>query len=286
MSTINSIFFFDKFENKFVFKVSRTFFWIFTALAILTVVVSALSFIYSVIPPIKESVTMKPLPGEPTIAYQDVLNEITPPVPSTQPSPNYEQTPQTEQQQNYSASVPRAKSELEILYDSLGTFFPGVWEGVYQDVPSGRDFFGRITGYQKVLVRQGLKNEVQYSLNRIQGDPSKTSIIKNMLAIIPKFENSKRERALYIYLNLLRGKWYEYNNQIEQIKYEYGQQMSLAETKYFTAKAEKEELESKAVKGLGGGIVLIALLGLILSFLAIERNTRTIRELIEKGKMP
>jgi hypothetical protein len=283
MSTNNSVFFFDKFENKFVFKISRTFFWIFTAIAILTVIISIFSLLYSIIPPGKDNVTMKTLPPEPiTVPYEDVLNEINPPSSLTgivQPNT------QNVQQQNYSKPIQKIKSETDIILDSLGAFFPGIWEGIYQNYPARHDFFGRITPPQRILVRQGLKNIVQYTLNRIKGDPSKIEILKNMTAIIPKFESSKRERALYIYLNILRNKWSEYNNQVGQIKYEYDKQLSQAEANYLNAKSDKEELESKAIKGLGAGIVLIAILGLVLSFLAIERNTRAIRELIEKEKL-
>lgn len=276
--------FWDRLEKKIIFKFSRTFFWVFTALAGLLIVISALSFLYSVVPPGKEKVVKQSYPVVPKVSYKEILNEITP---KEMPKQEVATTRTASENNTYSqqeTQIKPAKSQVEILLDSLSALFPNSWEGVFHNVETGKDIFGRVKGYQKVLTGEGAKYIVINYLYLFNSENEKIEELKEILKLIPSFNEGQRVEALRAYTSLSRRNRRTYQIQVRNIDYEYNQKLAEAETKFIQAKVKKEALESNSIKGLGTGIVAVSLIGLILSFLAIERNTRAIKILIEKGE--
>lgn len=283
MESHNS-FFFDKLEKKFVFKVSRTFFWIITTLTVLTIVTSLMLLTYSFIPPVKEEVEEQLSPPKPFISYDEIMNELIPQLPTNDLTEQKQIKIKKQQSNTTPLDIPikNKKSDLDILLDSLGTYFPSSWEASYRNYPTSLDFSGRVTDYRKELVSYGLKNKVEFFLKILDDDANKIYVLKNMLSVITKIEVTERTRAIESYVNLLESKWNKYQNDLEKIRIENNERTLQAEERYVSAKIYKQELENNALKGLIGGTVLIAFLGMFLGLLAIERNTRALRELIEE----
>ena len=275
-------FFFDKLEKKFVFKISRTFFWIVTAGTVLTIITSLLLLFYSFVPPDKEEVKIQSPPEIPKISYEELINHLQPQLPSEDLIKQKEIKVKPSDITLREIPIEIKKSKLEILLDSLGTYFPSAWEPIYKQYATSMDFSGRVTGYRKEFVSYGIKIKVERFLKIFSNDTIRMQVLTDVLNILPKIDVADRKRAMESYINLWEIKWNKYNNDLEEIRIENDSRISQAEAQYLNDKFEKEKLEDYALKGLAGGIALIAFLGLFLSLLAIERNTRMINELIKK----
>jgi len=285
MSKNKSIAQFDQIEQKVVFRVSRTFFWIFVAIAGLSIVAAVLVLIYSIIPPGKEDVVKEQYPAEPKVTIEDMLAAITP----TPPPPKYEEpTPQvtkpTEQPiTEYVEPVDSLQLKLDALLDSLGTFIKSGWGITYEIYITGYDWFGRPS--YGTRAKRGLKSDLVNLLDEYFGlKEEKIVILQFLIDVMHQIGEDRREKALRFFIRSTKDKWRDYRNAISRIESDFSIRLASAEAEYASAKLEKAELSNKALISLGSAIVLIALVGLILCFLAIERNTRAVKELLEREK--
>ncbi len=277
----NSFYNYDKFEKKFVFKMSRTIFLLMSFLAIISITISIFMFIYSITPTIKKTVLKEEYPKSPIVSYDEIDNQINS---LTQKLQSNQKIQFPEDQKKIKTTIAQIKkTQLDDLLDSLKAYFSTSWEDAYNTIPLERDYFGRITESRKILLKQGLKNKLDTILIYCQEDSAKVRVVKNILAIIKKFQIEKRELAFTVYLSIMKNKLDNYDNAKREIDDKYSEQITLTETKYFQSKIEKDLLESRSITIFGAGIISLALIGLNLSFLAIERNTRSIKELIVQG---
>jgi hypothetical protein len=282
MFSIKNLFKPDNLEKDIVFKVSRVFFWIFTGVGLLTFIVSIFVLLYTIIPSIKGNAEIQTLPKEPEITFNDILKEITP--------VEYVETKETEKlkskttldnqevSKNYFDPL---ETKFNSLLDSLKKFFPDKWEPIYRSYELGRDFYGRVTGYGQYLAEEGMKTIVIRFLTRYDSKDKQIGVLQDIIQIIEKIDSAKREKAFYAYFNVVERKWNDYQNAVDQIQYQNAMNVQEVEMEYTASVAKKVSLRELAKYGLAGAIVLVALFGLILAFLAIERNTRAIKQLIE-----
>lgn len=138
-----------KLNKKFVFTISRGFFWIFVIVSSLTILTATFVFIYSIIPPTKREITKKTYPEKPAISYEEVLSEITPIEKTITKSENTQQQVEyTEEESDQEVSyVEPTKDTLQLkfetLMDSLGSLIKTDWNLTYERYIVGYDWFGR-----------------------------------------------------------------------------------------------------------------------------------------------
>jgi hypothetical protein len=271
--------FIDKLENNLVFNFSRIFFWLIALLVIIATIISIGALIYSFVPPQKENIPFLVEPKLPIISYDKIKTQLIP-----QPSYNekIEKTKKEVTNKNI-ANDDMQVNEVKILMDSLGQYFPNSWDGIYNNKPSAKDYYGNGIDYKKILVRSGLKNEVE---NFIKGadDSIKIHVIKNILGIIPNFEGDKREKALRLFFNICLETWTNYTNDVGRIIKENKEIELQKDKKFRNDLADKANLKTQALIAIGSGIILFGMLGLYLSFLSIERNTRILKNYLDKEK--
>lgn len=296
MSKNKNIIQFDQIEQKVVFQVSRTFFWIFVAIAGLSIVAAVLVLTYSIIPPGKEDVVKEQYPAEPKASLEVSLEEIRVAVTPAPPPPKYkEPTPQVTQPTEqpvtkYKEPVDSLQLKINALLDSLGTFVKSGWGITYESYITGYDWFGRPL-YAK-RAKRGLRSDLENLLNEyFEPKQEKITRLEFLIDVMQQIGADKREKALSFFIRSTKDKWMDYRNAlngyrnaIDRIESDYNNRLASAEAEYAYAKLEKAELSNKALMALGSAIVLIALVGLILCFLAIERNTRAVKELLEREK--
>lgn len=285
MSKLKTFLHFDQIEQKVVFQVSRTFFWIFVAIAGLSFVAAVLVLLYSIIPPGKENVVKEQYPGEPKVTLEEILAAVTP-----QPSPPKYEEPKTQVTQSpekavtkYEEPVDSLQLKINVLIDSLGTFVKSSWGITYESYITGYDWFGRPT-YGTRAIR-GLRTNFENILNEyFELKQEKITILEFLINVMHKVGQDRRENALRYFIRFTNDKWNEYRRAIKRIESDYSFRLASVEAEYENSKFEKTKLSNQALMSIGFAIVLIALVGLILCFLAIERNTRAVKELLEREK--
>lgn len=275
----------DRAERGIIFRVSRFFFWILVVVGGIGFVGSILIFLYTLIPPSKEKVVLDPLPSEPEVTIAEVVAKLVPSEPIAQQTKS---KPESEQPQKSSEPTAQPSDPLQTklskLLDSLETYFPDNWKPEYGRRPSSYDWFGRATAYETYITKQGLLNYINNILDNYNSKEKKIAIVQKMIELCARLEAEKREKGLRTYIALSRDKMKIFQQEVHRINVENGNKEQMAETQFLSAKVEKNVLNQKAAIGIGGTFVSIALLGLVLCFLAIERNTRALRDLIGKDR--
>jgi len=268
---------FETAEKKIVFRVSRIFFWILVAMGGLVFVSSVLVFLYSIIPPSKEKVVLEDFPQKPDVTIAEVMEALKPKVVQ-----EVYKAPEVVKEITPPPPPDPLTQKLNNLMDSLAVFFPGKWEPVYERRATRHDWFGRPVEWGRFMVREGMKYYVQELLSRFDEKELQISLVQKMIELCKNLEEEKRGTGIKTLVNILNEKIQDYNYQIHLINARNDERLSSAELMYNQDRNEKKLLSEKAQIGIGGSIVAVALLGLVLCFLAIERNTRAIRDLIEK----
>lgn len=291
---------FDQIEQKLVFRISRTFFWIFVAVAGVAVIAAIVVLLYSIIPPSKQEVVKESYPSEPVLSLEVTIDEImaalvpepTPPKPTVydESKPRVTQPTKEEPTVKYVKPVDSLQLKIDLLLDSIGTYMKSGWGTSYESQISHYDWFGRPVYTQ--IAKRGLKSDLQSILNEyFEGKMEKIGKLEFLINVMQQMPAENREKAIRYYIKSVKNKWNtyqssmnEFNRTINRIESDYNYRLASAEAEYYNAKLEKAELGNKSLISLGGGIVIIALFGLILCFLAIERNTRAVKELLESQK--
>lgn len=109
------------------------------------------------------------------------------------------------------------------------------------------------------------------------------------LPLVPQIKGELQSKAMIQYYRVFREKNYKRDETISQIENEYQQIISGIDNQYeidqinaaqklYDKKIKKAELRVKSILGIGGGILLIALIATILVFLSIQRSVRKIEE--------
>ncbi|MCR4417751.1 MAG: hypothetical protein NUV92_08410 [Ignavibacteria bacterium] len=282
-----SIFSIDFLEQRIVFSVSRTFFWIFVIAAGLSFVAAILVLIYSIIPPSKTKVIKEEYPPKPNISIEEVVMAITPiEEPPVQPRPvEKRETKETSSGEEYVEQIPPIdpiQKKIDLLLDSIGTYIRYGWNDYYDNVLLYTDWFGRPV-YQTRKV-SGMRNDLIKFLDKhYQSQDDKIKQLEFIIELLQKIDEKLRDKALKYYIRTLKERWNDYDNRIRAIDLEYQAKLDKAEADYQQAKFEKKNLSNMSLLSILSSIVTVALIGLILTQLAIERNTRSLKELLEKN---
>ena len=271
----------DRVESGIVFRVSRVFFWALVGAAGLALIGSVLLLLYSITPTSKQEVQIEPFPPEPSVTLAEIrlaLEAKAAPVQIARelgPAPAAEPTP---------PQLDPLKLRLATLLDTLGMWFPNRWQTIYGQEVSARDWLGRPTAYRTIIVREGFSHSVNTVLERFGNIQMKIDLVTQMIHTCSQFEDEMREKAVRMFVQLTRTRIEEHNQAVASIRSINEAREREAQGQYNAARSRKEESESYGLMGLGSSIVAIALLGLFLCFLAIERNTRALRELVTSQK--
>ncbi len=282
----------DFLETKFVFRFSRTFFWILVGIGSLAFIGSFIFLVYTLFPPIKEHVAEPGLPPKVTISAAEIERTITPPAKPKEAKP-------AEVKKPIEVAKPKEKPKptppppdplqatLEAKIGTLKSYFPAdqfTWETVYQKIVVRRDAWGNPVKWEKRVKALGLDRYLGKVLKIYPETQKKIEVVEELIAIMAEMPEEKREKALKSYASLRKKKERERKSEITRIKREVGSKRRRAESKYLSEKFKKFQMRMKALKAFGIAFVSVALLGLFLVFLAIERNTRAVQELIRKGE--
>lgn len=283
---------FDLFETKLVFKISRVFFWILVSLVGIGFICSFLVFLYSIFPPIKERVEEPNLPFETTLTIAEIESSIAPQPKIEKKQPEvkvkitYEKA-KAEKKPKAIAPPDPFLAELNKKIDTLKFHFPTDkfnWEDVSQRVVVAKDAWGNPTKWATRIKIYGLKRHLNKVLRTYDKTKKKVDVVKELISIIPQINEDDRGKALEAYANIRIKKERARQNEINRIISGVKSKKYSANAKYLRAKGIKAQLRTKSLISFGGSIVSVAILGLFLVFLAIERNTRAIKAMYDKEK--
>jgi len=282
---------FEFLEKKIVFLFSRIFFWIVCIVAGVVFVVSLILFLYNIFPPIKESVAKAKLPPEVTISSAEIETAIAPPPAKPKEEKPVEVVKPTEKVTPKEKEMPTPpppdplELALKAKIDTLKLYFPEnqyTWATISERIVVERDLWGNPARWGTRIKVYGLDRQLNKVLNLYDETKKKIDVVKELLSIIPQIDIKNRGKALEAYAAIRVKREKERKNEIREIESEVEYKRSIADAKYIEAKAKKAVGVAKSLRALGASFVGIAIIGLFLCFLAIERNTRAVQEMIEK----
>jgi len=276
----------DFLERKVVFRISRIISWILLGIGGLGFIVSFFFLLFSLFPPTKERVAKPELPPKVTIDLSEIERVITPPPPKEKkmaenkvPKEKIKPTPPPPSPQEVA---------LKAKIDTLASYFPPdkfTWKTVYKKVVIRSDAWGNPVEWGKRVEVWGLDNYLigEYGILKLYPEiEEKIDVVDELIGIISKIPVEKRKKALKAYVSLRKKKERERKREIARIKKYIENQRYKAEIKYLAKKAKKAKTRMKALIAFGVAFVSVAIWGLFLVFLAIERNTRAIQEMTRK----
>jgi hypothetical protein len=283
---------FDFLEKKIVFQISRVFFWVLCAIGGVAFIISLIFFLFNIIPPIKENVAQPPLPPEVTISLAEIEEMIKPPPPPKIEKPTEVAKPTEEVKPEVKEEKPKPPPDplqvtLEAYIDTLKSYFPAdkfTWTTISEKEPAWRDYWGVVREWRTVVKKPGLDRHLYRVLELYSDKRKKIEIVKELIGIISQVPIDNREKALVAYADLRRKKERERENKIYAIERDTEYKKRMAEAKYAAEKMKKAKNVEKSIRFMGGAFVTIAIVGLFLCFLAIERNTRMLQALLEREK--
>jgi len=284
---------FDALEKKLVFRVSRVFFWVLCGAAALAFVVAVCMFLFNAVPPAKSTVAKPQKPAEVTVTAADIeqaLNprqpeQVSPPTPTSK-QPSAASKGEQVQSAGQAVTDPQA-ALLKAKLDTLRSYFPAdkyVWETVYGDMPVEWDYWHRVTRTERRVQRVGLDQDVTRLLQMYEDSPAKIRVVDELAGTIAKTAADDRGRVLTAYIDLRSGRESERQAEIARSEGAYSMKVAEAEAKYAAAKLKKAAGLRDALKYAGAAFTGVALIGLFLCFLAIERNTRALTALLERER--
>jgi len=283
---------FDFLEKKIVFQISRVFFWILCAIGGVAFIVSVALFLYNIIPPIKESVAQSPTPSEVTISLAEIEKAIAPPPrpkeeKSVEVAKPTEKSKEEEPEEKPKPPLDPLQLALEAKIDTLKSYFPSgkfTWTTVYEKVPAWRDYWGVVREWRTVVKTYGIDGYLNRVLELYTDKTKEIEVVKELISIIAQIPVDNRAKALAVYAERRERRERERADEIAGIKREVEYKRRMAEAKYAVEKVKKAKDAEKSLRFIGGAFISIAIIGLFLCFLAIERNTRILQALLEKEK--
>jgi hypothetical protein len=284
---------FDALEKELVFRVSRVFFWILCGTAGLAFVAAVCMFVLNAIPPVKSRIAEPQKAAEVTVTPADIEQTLNPRQPErvSPPEPQGKQPlaiSKGEQEQPAGQTVTDLQAALlKVKLDTLRSCFPAdkyVWETVYGNRPVEWDYWHRVTRTEKYVQRYGLDQDVTHLLQMYEDSPAKIRVVSELTGIMAKTAVDNRGRVLAAYIDLRRGRESERQAEIARSDGAYRVRAAEAEATYAAAKLKRAAGVRDALKYAGAAFTGVALIGLFLCFLAIERNTRALAALLEREK--
>lgn len=270
-------------EKKLIFGISRDFFRGLCMLAGLALVLSIVSLIYNIIPPIREKIIQPPLPAEISIDLSEIEKIMIPPVSTATKIEPSKAVPIVKKEEK--PEVDTLQITVDAYLDTLKSLFPQekyTWKSAYRKVAVDWDWWGNPIEYKRIAEIKGIDRYV-YSVLELYSDKSKkVDVLKEMIKIIGQVPVDKRGKIIDIYADLRQKKERERQSEIKKIKRKFEEQQYSAESKYLREKRKKETRTKLSLMIFGGAFICIAISGLFLCLLAIERNTRLLQKFIEK----
>lgn len=199
---------FTKYEEKYVFNISLSFWRLWVGLAGLALVLGLLFFLWGIIPAFKSSVNKGTYPPVVTISLQELQQEVLPAKKSaaakTEKSTQTSGSVATSSVQQQSLPAP-GEVEYQSMLDSLKALIPpkkyawksrGHWE-----YPYGKDYweYYRTSRYRKWKVdRLGIKDRLKYAYARAKADDylTKKELLNGYISVVSQFPEEKRPAVL------------------------------------------------------------------------------------------
>lgn len=105
--------------------------------------------------------------------------------------------------------------------------------------------------------------------------------LASIIQTVQSLDEQNRQAGLTIYTRLMKDKMRSAQRQYDQEMNNYNRAVNIREAKYAQKKVKKATFTFSALYGVASAIGGIALIGLLLGLLGIERNTRTLEQLLK-----
>jgi hypothetical protein len=282
---------FDLLEKRFVFLVSRVFFWILCGAASLALVAAVIVLLVNLVPAVRQKVALPQRPAEISLSQADIDRALAPAsTPKETSSETSRARPAASSTGPVEASKPAAPADtidlsLRAKIDVLKALFPSdeyAWVSVY-GMRAETDFWGRVVSREPYLVKRGLEYTLGRVLSLYEGTSARVRVVEEATTIISKFAVDKRGEAFEAWASLRRDRETDRQREIRALELRYAAERAAAEERFAMEQEKKARGARDALRYAGAAFAGIAVIGLFLCFLAIERNTRMLQAMIERG---
>jgi len=284
---------FDLLEKRFVFLVSRVFFWVLCGAAAVALVAAIVVLLVNLVPAVKQKVEAPSKPAEISLSQADV-EQVLAPQPSSKPDSRAgrAEPPASPSRpaETSKLAVPKDTLDptLKAKIDTLRALFPSdkyAWESVYGSRPAETDFWGRVTSRETYLAKRGLEYTLGRVLSLYEGTAARVKVVEEATAVMSKFDLDRRGAAFDAWATLRRERETARQRELRVLEARYSADRRSAEARFAEEQNKKARGVKDALRYVGAAFAGIALVGLFLCFLAIERNTRMLKAMMEKNHL-
>lgn len=268
--------FLDPVEDRVIFRISRYFYHVLVTLAAVTTLGGALFLLVGLAPAIKERVDRKPDPPAVKITTDAVKTALqsSPPVqPATRKTPT-SQPPASQSEEEYpqrEKDIARLKSALNrprILLPEPLYKWKDTAAQIRQMSPYGRpDLRPPAIGIERRL----------HDLTMIYEAPARRAeVLEDLAAVLQDFQLQDRLEPLKAFVRLHRDAEKTRRAETRKNEADYKKQLALVEADYQTRLTTKQLKRYTGMIVAGSGIASIALIGMFLVLLSIQREVKKI----------
>jgi len=282
---------FDLLEKRFVFIVTRAFFWILCGAASLAFVAAVIVLFVNLVPAARKRIPALEMPAAVSISQADIERKLAPVSSRKDASPESSRGKPTASSVK-PAQVPEPDAPADTidpaLKASIGTLkalFPPdkyAWASVYGSRPTQIDYWGRTVASERYLIQRGLEYTLERVLSLYDATPARVRVVKEAAAVIINYPVDRRGEAFGAWATLRRDGETNRQKEIRSLRSRQAVKEAAATRRLVMAQQRKSRGAREALRYAGAAFAGIAVVGLFLCFLAIERNTRMLQAMLEK----
>jgi hypothetical protein len=270
--------FLELLEEKVLFRTSRFFFLILAITALLGICAGIVYLGSGLTPTAKEEVVKAPDPAPVTLAASDISDAIK--VAREESNRSGSSSPrksesksdrQTSRETEALSKRDLARQKYGRWLDSLETLLPAA---IYSWEPKGyydRNYWGQ---GNYVTTDAGIFKRLESLTDGMSAATDISRAVGQLCTVLKAFPENDRIEPLKTFIQVYRTKLAAYNRQLTENDALYNAQLAEAEAKYAADQALKKTRRYQGALVAGSGLASVALLGIFLVLLSMQRNIR------------
>ncbi len=235
----------DKFEEGFVFRISRTFFLVLIILAMLGIVGGLIYFLWGVSPTSKESTKQDASLQPPVLTAADIRTAMSHPGMEQPGSSSSAATAETSEKPDSSAA------QYQALMDTLNALLPAL-----------------------MYPPEAISDKLSTFTFAFSGYAETVGPLRQLCSVLREFPEDQRLAPFNTFMELYPERYTQFKRRLEE--HESGLQSGAteAEARYETTLAEKSMAVYQGLIAVGLGVAFVAFLSIYLVLLSMQRNLK------------
>ena len=280
----------EKIERNVFFKLSRNLTFLVGSLAVLSLIISLLIFLYAVSPTSRGSRPEPPAISNSNVTLDEIKAELTKMAQKASETTTFPgvQKPAAFEQVKASTTAPavREKTPRQKLEDKakeIQALFPAKlypWTNVYKTVCVQPGVYGGCWQTKQTIVKYGVSGRID-SVLRYYNVEQALSVLDELNTLVSSYPVEQRGDVLKAWAILRIEKEKAARKNFNKAERAYREAVERQRESYIASVGKKAALKPTSLMILGISFALLWQVGLILAILGVERNTRLLEEFIK-----